>query len=444
MKRLPHLYLGAAAACAAAVAILVVRAGVPDPAAFAVFALLAVGAEAVDVRLPGGASASPLMIPVLAATYVLGGDGAFLAGGLVAGFGGLHPADLRARRLDRVVFNSAQLILAGCGAASIFAAVDPVGHPSMPRFLVATLGAGLVFLVVNLALLAPMMAMIRRCSPRQVVSEFQPLNMQYVPFALVGGGLGFLYSSLGPVVVPFAVAPIVIARATFSSYLAVRRAHDDTLATLVRALEVKHPYTAGHVQRVARYAGYIGEELRLPLPRLERLHYAALMHDVGKLVVAGHLLNKPGRLTADEYARVRAHEAVSVEILQRIDFLRPLADAASPRFARYEERDGGPVEPYVIVVADAYDAMTSTRAYRQALSHEVAVAELRRYAGTQFDPVCVEALVSALERRGERHGAGRDEEEVEEVALFAAPPPLRGPGSASLGDLAPVAAGAPR
>ena len=141
--------------------------------------------------------------------------------------------------------------------------------------------------------------------------------------------------------------------------------------------------------------------------RLERLRFAALMHDIGKLVVPNQLLNKPGRLTAEEFAQVRIHEKVSVQMLTHIDFLRPIAAAAHSDNTRFDPDDPDhPIEPYIVMIADAYDAMTSTRAYRKALSQDVAFQELRDKAGVQFHPECVEALIRALEAKGEHHGAG--------------------------------------
>jgi hypothetical protein len=96
-----------------------------------------------------------------------------------------------------------------------------------------------------------------------------------------------------------------------------------------------------------------------------------------------------------------------------------------------ESLDAAPIETRIIAVADAFDAMTSTRAYRRALTQEVAFAELRDKAGTQFEPRCVEALINVIERRGEFYGAGHETD----VADFAVPPPEAGTGSAGLGDL---------
>ena len=108
---------------------------------------------------------------------------------------------------------------------------------------------------------------------------------------------------------------------------------------LVRALEAKDRYTAGHAERVANYARLIGEELRFTPARLERLRFAALMHDIGKLVVPNHLLNKAGKLTAEEFARVRMHEAVSATMLSHIDFLAPVAHSSLSEHTEYQPDD---------------------------------------------------------------------------------------------------------
>jgi HD-GYP domain-containing protein (c-di-GMP phosphodiesterase class II) len=260
--------------------------------------------------------------------------------------------------------------------------------------------------------------------------------LQIYPFAVLGVFMGRLYLQIGPASVLLFIVPIVIARHTFKSYVDLRAAHEATIRILIRALEAKDAYTAGHAERVAKFAIYIGTELSLPPSRLERLRLAALMHDVGKLIVPNHLLNKPGRLTADEYARVRRHEQVSMEILTRIDFLAPVAPSASSEHARFRpvsDEYGQPIEPHIVAVADAFDAMTSTRSYRRALSQDVAFDELRKNAGRQFHPRCVEALIAAIERRGEHYGAGFEDD----TEHWATPPPTAGTGSAGLGDLLP-------
>jgi HD-GYP domain-containing protein (c-di-GMP phosphodiesterase class II) len=226
------------------------------------------------------------------------------------------------------------------------------------------------------------------------------------------------------------IVPILIAREMFASYMRVRESHDETVGMLIHALEAKDRYTSGHSERVAEYARYIGEELNFMPARLERLRFAALMHDIGKLVVPNQLLNKPGRLTPAEFARVRVHEKVSVQMLSHIDFLRPIAAASHSDNTRFDpDNPDHPIEPYIVMIADAYDAMTSTRAYRKALPQHIAFQELRDKAGVQFHPACVEALIHAVEKRGERHGDGYESDSEFDDA------PAAGLGSAGLGDL---------
>ena len=235
--------------------------------------------------------------------------------------------------------------------------------------------------------------------------------------------------------------PVIIGRFTFMTFLRLQQSHEAAIGLFIRLIEAKDPYTAGHTERVAKYAQYIAEELGVPATRYAHLRHSALMHDVGKLAVPNRLLNKPGRLTEEEFAVVRRHNDVCVNILGRVDFMRDMAVIASDRHGRFENHPAGHRhelvrEAHIVAVADAFDAMTSTRAYRRALTQDVAFQELRDKAGTQFHPPSAEALIRAIEKRGEVYGLGH-EDRVEE---FDVPPPVAGLGSAGLGDLAPEAA----
>jgi HD superfamily phosphohydrolase YqeK len=311
----------------------------------------------------------------------------------------------------------------------------------MPAALVAAVPATIAFVLVNWTLLGASYVVEEGRPVRELAHGLVPSLVQAVPFAFVGVCLGRLYLDVGPAIVVLLVVPILVARDTFASYLEVKAANEETVQMLVRALEAKDRYTAGHAERVAGYARLIGEELRLTPARLERLRFAALMHDIGKLVVPNHLLNKPGKLTAEEFARVRMHEAVSAQMLAHIDFLAPVAQSSLSEHTVYQPDDAKhPIEPYIVMVADAYDAMTSTRSYRLALPPEVAIAELRDKAGSQFHPACSEALIRALERLGAGHA-------VDDAALephWDVVPPAVGVGSAGLGDLLPDGAGGER
>jgi hypothetical protein len=412
--------------------VLAVTASLPAAIPVIVLGGLFAFAENRSVVVRGSTSLSASFMLAMSAIVVFHDETAILGALLVGMFGGLYLPHFRDREWKKVAFNLGNFGLASLAGAGVFWTLAGLPPVSPLRLVLCSLPSALAFSIVDLCLVTIVVSTADDRPYRSVFRELRTGHLQIYPFALLGVFLGYLYLGIGAAVLPLFVVPIVVARQTFTSYLELKSAHEATLYALIVALEAKDRYTAGHVERVARYAHYIGVELGLRPARLERLRLAALMHDVGKLIVANRLLNKPGRLTSDEYDLVRQHEAVSMDILARIDFLAPVAPSASTEHARFAEGDD-PIEPHIVAVADAFDAMTSTRAYRRALRQEVAFDDLRAHAGTQFHPRCVDALIAAIERRGERHGAGYEEGEV----VWPVPPPVAGTGSAGLGDLAP-------
>ena len=170
---------------------------------------------------------------------------------------------------------------------------------------------------------------------------------------------------------------------------------------LVFALEAKDQYTAGHSQRVAEIAVAIGQELSLPPDELEDLRWGALLHDVGKIAVDPLIQNKPGKLTAEEYRHIMVHAQVGPDIV------KPLVNQKIVAIIRHhhDRYDGSgldqtvrgediPLGARILVVADTFDAMTSDRPYRSAISAREALDEIRRCSGTQFDPGVVSAFLS--------------------------------------------------
>jgi HD-GYP domain-containing protein (c-di-GMP phosphodiesterase class II) len=383
------------------------------------------------VELPGEADASAGFMLAMAAIVVFNAQDSLLGPLLVGMFGGLHLGQIRARDWRKVVFNSANYGLATLAAAMVFDALAPANVHEPGALLLLAIPSALAFAVVDVGLYSVAIFLETRELPATMRTLVAVLG-QMLPFALLGVFLGLLYVDNGAVLVPLFIVPMLVARQAFASYLEIRESQEAAVRTLIGALEAKDPYTAGHAERVARFAQYIGQELSMSPSRLERLRFAALMHDVGKLVVPNHLLNKKGKLTAEEFALVRMHEDVSVEILTRIDFLAPVAPSATSEaaeFAPVADERGQPIEPHIVAVADAFDAMTSTRSYRKALPQDVAFSELRKNSGKQFHPRVVDALIASIERRHEVHG--RDHEDV----VHHLDAPEVGTGSAGLGDL---------
>ncbi len=177
------------------------------------------------------------------------------------------------------------------------------------------------------------------------------------------------------------------------------------LQSLADALEVKDSYTWGHSTRVSRYAMAIARELRLDPELLDQLEFGSRLHDIGKIGVRESVLNKNGPLTEAEYAHVMEHPVIGWRLLAPL--MRDMPVALAVVRSHHERFDGQgtpdglsgadiPLAARITAVADSFDAMTSGRPYRDGMAVEDAVAELKRCAGTQFDPQCVHAFEQAL------------------------------------------------
>ena len=171
----------------------------------------------------------------------------------------------------------------------------------------------------------------------------------------------------------------------------------ETIFAFVRAIDARDPYTARHSEKVATYAVQLAAALRLPRASCDRIKLAGLLHDVGKVALERSVLHKPGKLDDDEWELVRRHPGLSAHILGGVARFASFLPGVRHHHERYDGRgypdglagDAIPLDARILAVADAYDAMTSDRSYRPALSHQEAVRRLREGAGSQFDPVCV-------------------------------------------------------
>jgi len=384
--------------CAAVVLAIVLHAGsrLPSLLPLLVFAIVLLVAENAMIILPSATGVSPSFMVVMAAIGAFGVHGTVLGACVLGSGGGFTLSILRKGRYTAALFNCAQYLLAAAAASASYVLLGHVGTWA------AFAGAVVAFATVNIVLVLPQAALNLRQPPRRVWVDMRPALPNYFAFGLLGILVGQIYNSLGPVAVPLLVIPAIIARKAFASFVELREAHEATMRVFVRAIEAKDPYTAGHTERVAKYALYVGEELGLSPARLEHLRYAALMHDVGKLAVPKKILNKPGRLTADEYTVVQRHNQVCIDILTKVDFMRSMVGTASDRFAHYDrdrqrEQDQLVLEAHIVAVADAFDAMTTTRPYRKALPIAEARRRLSEGAGTQWDARIVTAFLRLLE-----------------------------------------------
>ncbi|WP_405821974.1 HD-GYP domain-containing protein [Streptomyces sp. NBC_01390] len=245
-------------------------------------------------------------------------------------------------------------------------------------------------------------------------------------------------SPYGPLAALLVLLPMWVSWWVFAQYHRERAAHQATIRALVQAVDIKDGYTRGHSERVGQASMVIARELGMDEERVEVLRFAGILHDVGKLGVPTRLLRKDGPLTPEERRVIELHPEYGHEMVRGIGFL---GEARSAILHHHERLDGSgypyglvgsqiPEFARVVAVADAFDAMTSTRSYSRARPVGVALAELERCAGSQFDPVMVGALVRGLERRGGWHPAVTADS-VQSPCDFPPNPPVSSPISSS-------------
>jgi putative nucleotidyltransferase with HDIG domain len=179
----------------------------------------------------------------------------------------------------------------------------------------------------------------------------------------------------------------------------------ETIYAFAEAIGARDLYTMGHSEKVAEYAMLIAEKMGLSSEEVDLAYFCGIVHDVGKIGVPERILNKPGRLTKEERLEVEGHTERGVKILSQISWLERVVPIIRSHHERFDGKGyplglaGGdiPVIGRILAVADSFDAMMSDRCYRKALPLETALNELKKNAGTQFDPVVVKAFIATLQ-----------------------------------------------
>lgn len=268
---------------------------------------------------------------------------------------------------------------------------------------------GAAFAVAN-NFLSVLAASVRTQAP---IGKVWAVSVRQVAVGLLGQvPMGWLMAQIAIAVgywatIPFLI-PLLLARYTFTKYAETRDMFFGTVSALSQAIDAKDGFTRGHADRVSRIAGAIARDMGLSEPEIERIELAGLLHDIGKIGVEDRILMKPMRLDPDEQELMRRHPIYGASILEPSAALRPLVQMV---LHHHENFDGSgypeglrgdeiPLGSRIIIVADAYEAMTSDRIYRKAIGHEKALEQLSKYKGIQFDPKIVRAIEQLLAKRG--------------------------------------------
>lgn len=347
--------------------------------------------------------------PLTIAAIVIAGP---TAGALVAALSAVSWTEIRSqKRLSVLAFNLGQLPLITVLGGWVYYVLGLrmgltgggvgvlLGEADFPRILVPLMALALTCALGNILLTGLAISTLHGEKLRTAVSTVGWLAPSQVALAFVGLLLGQVLL-ISPYALPLFIAPLMIARQLYQRYLFLRGSYSDTVRSLIGALEAKDPYTRGHSERVAEYAMQIADSMGLDASQKERLEYAALLHDVGKLAVPGEILRKNGSLSDAELWEIREHAARGAAMISRIPPLKDLATLVGQHHEWYSGGGypagaaGSTIHPFarILAVADSFDAMTTCRSYRSARTVEEAFRELAAFSGSQFDPEVVAAF----------------------------------------------------
>jgi riboflavin transporter FmnP len=370
-------------------------------AGIAFWVLVTLVASALPVRLSDGVQVAVSTAPLMAAT-VLGGP---TAGAWVALLGTTDMREVRGRvAWYGTLANHAAIVLPVVGGGVVIEVLRGRQGQDIQE-LVATLLGTLTYFILNLILVSLIVALRSGRTFREFLAQAETANIWPNLFTLAP--LGWLMARMYAVEVGgwwttllFGL-PLFTTRVAYQRFVEMREMFTQTIEALAGAVDKRDPYTSKHSQNVRKIAVGIGRQMRVSAGELEALEWGGLLHDVGKIGVPDSVLLKQGKLTREERITMNAHPVLGAEIIGPVTRLAPELPVIRHHHewyngSGYPDRlmgDEIPKLARILHVADAFEAMTADRPYRKALSREQAMAELRKFAGVQFDPEVVDAFV---------------------------------------------------
>ncbi len=365
-------------------------------------------ASALPVRLPRGTVASVSVAPLLA-TIALGGP---MAAGIVGFIGTTDSREIRGHvPWYGTLFNHAVIVIAAVAAGFVFEAFRTyVGNPAQlwsgAVLFLGLMVAAVIYYLIN-GTLAVAAVSARTSVPfrtiwAQDVRGIAPNLVGLAPLGWLMAQIFTLPNGVGWWATPLFVVPLFTTRLAYHRYVETRELFEQTITALSKAVDARDRYTRDHSVRVSRITEAMCRVMKLPEPEIEKIKWAGLLHDVGKIGIRDNILLKEGPLDREERILMNQHPVIGAEIVEPATQL----SAEAPLIRQHHEWFNGSGYPdgiealdvllgaRILTIADAYEAMTSARPYRKTpLTHEQAVAELEKFSGIQFDPEIVPILI---------------------------------------------------
>jgi len=278
-------------------------------------------------------------------------------------------------------------------------------HFSIPEFFsFSVFGIGgliIMYIIADIILFSVLFAFLQKENFIKIATEQSWTIMNYILLSPLGVAIAVMYVWQGAFPVVLFFGPLLLARYSFKLYLETKDALQGTIQALSNAMDAKDHYTNGHSYRVSEVAVHIGKIMQLSDRSIERLKSAAVLHDIGKIGVEDMILNKTTKLEAGEFSKIMEHPEIGAKILAQVHNLKEISEIVRYHHVHYNgegypiipEGYKVPIESYILSVSDAYDAMTSDRPYRDALSDLEAFHRLTEGAGSQFHPEVIEAFM---------------------------------------------------
>lgn len=387
------------------------------PLAIAAMVLVALAVERQSIRLSPTIEASVAALPFIFAGVAYGPLSAVIVGaaGVLVD---LFRTDDEHPRLRWLAWTANRSLVAGGAGLAAFAVGGPRSH-SFGLILLAVAAGSIAEALIDLVLSSATIVVRRRGSFRDLTRAVGPLLLASIPlYTPLIAVLAYSYREISPWSAVLFVIPAFAAQRLFLLYRQQRESADGLVSAnrrleeanlsfataLVATLDARDRYTAGHSAAVAVYSRDIAKRMGLASDQQELVHLCGLVHDIGKIGLPVGLLEKPGPLTLDERRQMEAHAAIGERILANVADYAEIADVVRHH---HERVDGGgypdglrgaeiPLLARIIAVADAYDAMTSDRPYRDAMPSRVARMRLAQAVESQFDTSVVAAFEAIL------------------------------------------------